>query len=104
MITAATWSLAAITVAFVAPHETAVSRTFLIVSSVAVLAPMVLALFWAVSQYQDVPALSIPAMAEIHGTLNAFGFVACGLIGWRLRMSSRVDAPVSIHDAGAERT
>lgn len=87
MITIATWSLAAITVAFVVPNEPAIIRTFLIVSSVAVLAPMVLALFWAAAQYSDVPALSIPAMAEIHGTLNAFGFVTCGLIGWRLRRS-----------------
>ncbi len=102
MITLATWSLAAITVAFVVPRETAISRAFLIVSSVAVLAPMVLALFWASSQYYDLPALSIPAMAAIHGTLNAFGFVTCGLIGWRLRMSARDDAPFSIHDANAE--
>ena len=87
MITIATWSLAAITVAFVVPHEPAIIRTFLIVSSVAVLAPMVLAVFWATAQYYDVPALSIPAMAEVHGTLNAFGFVTCGLIGWRLRTS-----------------
>ena len=95
MITVATWSLAAITVAFVAPQATAISRRFLIVSSVAVLAPMVLALFWASSQYYDLPALSIPAMAEIHGTLNAFGFVTCGLIGWRLRMRAGDDAPRS---------
>ena len=75
MITGATWSVAAIAPA---------SRPLLLVSSVAVLAPMVLALFWATAQYYDVAALSIPDMARIHGTINAIGFVGCGLAGWRL--------------------
>jgi hypothetical protein len=45
---------------------------------------MVLAVFWATARYYDVAALSIPDMANIHGTMNAFGFVVCGLVGWRL--------------------
>jgi hypothetical protein len=85
MITLATWSLAAITVAAVVPGANCLSRTFFVVSSGAVVAPMVLAVFWAAAQYYDLPALSIPDMARIHGTLNAFGFVTCGLIGWRLQ-------------------
>jgi hypothetical protein len=84
MITGATWSVAAITVALVVRGANAVSRPFLVVSSVAVLAPMVLAVFWATAQYYDVAALSIPDMARVHGTINAFGFVGCGLTGWRL--------------------
>ena len=36
------------------------------------------------AQYFDVAALSIPDMARIHGTINAIGFVGCGLAGWRL--------------------
>jgi hypothetical protein len=89
MLTLVTWSLAAITVRLVVPGAEAVSRAFLVVSSLAVLAPMVLALFWATAQYSNVPALSIPDMANIHGTMNAFGFVVCGLTGWRLNSVAR---------------
>ena len=84
MITGATWSVAAITVGYVVRNAAPASRPLLLVSSVAVLAPMVLALFWATAQYYDVAALSIPDMARIHGTINAIGFVGCGLAGWRL--------------------
>lgn len=81
--------VAAITIRFVLPLAAPASRVFLVVSSLAVLAPMVLALFWATAQYFDVPALSIPDMANIHGAMNAFGFVVCGLIGWRLDSNAR---------------
>ena len=89
MLTIVTWSLAAMTARLVVPNATAVGRPFLVVSSLAVLAPMVLAVFWATARYYDVPALSIPDMANIHGTMNAFGFVICGLTGWRLNTISR---------------
>ena len=85
MISVAAWSLAAITLAFVVPPAPAAARFLLVVSSLAIVAPMVLAVFWATAQYYDVAALSIPDMARIHGTINAFGFVTCGLAGWRLR-------------------
>jgi hypothetical protein len=85
MITLATWSLAAATVAVIVPRATTtVGRALLVVSSFAVLAPMVLAVFWAAAQYYDLPSLSIADMARVHGTVNAFGFVICGLAGWRL--------------------
>lgn len=41
--------------------------------------PMALAVAWAAAQHTGGPALSIPDMARIHGSLNAFGFVGCGL-------------------------
>jgi hypothetical protein len=28
--------------------------------------------------------LNIPQMARIHGAISAFGFAACGLLGWAL--------------------
>ena len=78
-------------VVFVAAPRTPRAAYFLLfISSLSVLAPMVLAVFWAVSQYTTyVAALSIPDMARVHGTLNAFGFVTCGLVGWRLAASSQ---------------
>ncbi len=72
------------TLAFVVPSARPSARTLLGVSSLAVLAPMVLAVFWATAQYYDVPALSIAQMARVHGSLNVFGFITCGLLGWHV--------------------
>ena len=73
----ATWTLAALTLTR-APHH-----PLLVVSSLAVLAPMVLAVSWAAGQFWAVPALGIPDMARTHGVLNALGFSLCGVLGWR---------------------
>lgn len=73
----ATWTLAGVTILRAPVHP------LLVVSSVAVLAPMVLAVSWAASQFWEVPALSIPDMARTHGTLNAVGFSLLGVVGWR---------------------
>jgi hypothetical protein len=45
---------------------------------------MFLAVNWALGQHVDIPSLSIPRMAAIHGSLNALGFSSCGILGWRL--------------------
>jgi hypothetical protein len=83
LMTAFTWTVAGLTLVFVIARIPRNARVLLAISSVSVLAPMVLAIFWATSQYVDVPALSIDAMARVHGTMNAIGFVVCGLLGWR---------------------
>jgi len=44
---------------------------------------MVLAVMWAAAQHWALPALDIPAMARVHGSVNAIGFVGCGLVGYR---------------------
>jgi len=77
LLLVATWTMAAITL-IRAPHH-----PLLVASSLAVLAPMVLAVSWASAQFWDVPALGIPDMARTHGTLNALGFSLCGVLGWR---------------------
>lgn len=59
-------------------------RPLLAASACAVVAPMLLAVNWALGQHVDIPSLSIPRMAAIHGSLNALGFSACGILGWRL--------------------
>lgn len=53
-------------------------------SSGAVVAAMMLAVAWAAAQYAQIPSLSIPDMAKVHGTLNGVGFIACGLTAWLL--------------------
>jgi len=80
------WIVALLTLAVVVPQTAgAGARALLGVSAVAVAAPMVLAVFWAAGQHYDAPALDVPAMARIHGTLNAFGFSLGGLLGWLMR-------------------
>jgi hypothetical protein len=66
-------------------------RPLLAASACAVVAPMLLAVDWALGQHVDIPSLSIPRMAAIHGSLNALGFSACGILGWRL-MEARAGA------------
>ncbi len=59
-------------------------RPLLAASACAVVAPMLLAVDWALGQHVDIPSLSIPRMAATHGSLNALGFSCCGILGWRL--------------------
>ena len=77
LLAIATWTLAGLTILRAPRHP------LLVVSSLAVLAPMALAVSWAAAQFWEVPALSIPDMARTHGTLNAVGFSLCGIVGWR---------------------
>ncbi len=62
----------------------AIRTGLLVVSGLAVWAPMVLAVAWAAGQHWDIPVLSIPDMARTHGVANAFAFCLCGLLARRL--------------------
>lgn len=73
----AAWTLAGVTLVR-GPRQ-----PLLVASSLALLAPMVLAVSWAAAQFWEVPALGIPDMARTHGILNAVGFGLCGVLGWR---------------------
>jgi hypothetical protein len=55
-------------------------RALLGISGVAVIAPMVLAVSWALAQHADVPALSINDMIRTHGAGNSLGFIGAGLL------------------------
>lgn len=74
-------------------------RLLLLVSGLAVWAPMGLAVTWAAGQHWDVPALSIPAMLRWHGAPNAVLFVLCGLLALRVSGAGPCDVR-----AGARRT
>ncbi len=73
------------------------ARLLLTVAALAVVAPMLLAVHWAIAANVGWPALSIPWMARTHGALNAFGFSFLGLAGWRLlgRLPPEPPGPVS---------
>lgn len=103
LMTAFTWTIAALTMLFVVRASSGSARALLVVSSLAVLAPMVLAVMWATSQYYDVRALTIPQMARVHGTINALGFVGCGIAGWRLRYADLRSSTTRVQRSGSER-
>jgi hypothetical protein len=86
LLSVGVWIVAALTLAAVVPLTgDAGAKVLLGASALSVGAPMVLAVFWAAGQHYDVPALDVPAMARIHGSLNAFGFSLAGLLGWVVR-------------------
>jgi hypothetical protein len=84
LLTIGVYLLAALTLFSVAPQvEPAGAQILLAVSAISVVVPMVLAIFWAIAQHVEAPALSIPDMALVHGTTNALGWSLCGLLGWQ---------------------
>ena len=62
-------------------------RRLLLISSASIAAAMLVALFYAVGELTHRPWLGITRMVEVHGLLNALGFVFCGLCA-HLRASS----------------
>lgn len=84
VLTAGLFALAVLTLRLVVPAvRDRAAKALLAVSSLAVFVPMLLAVQWAVGANYGTPALSIPAMAQTHGVLNALGFTLCGFLGWR---------------------
>jgi hypothetical protein len=59
------------------------AATMLTASSVAILVPMLLAVWWAIAMTAALPAPSVPIMARTHGLTNAIGFAFLGVLGWR---------------------
>ena len=70
-------------------EQTANGATLLLISSASIVAAMGLAAVYAVGEFTELSWLSILAMIQTHGVLNAFGFAFCGLlarvIDWRRR-------------------
>ena len=60
-------------------------RGLLLISSLAGLAAMPLGAAYGVREFLPFDWLTIPWMATVHGTLNSFGFVLCGLVGWTIQ-------------------
>lgn len=60
------------------------AKTLLVVSSLAVVAGMVLAAVYEHGFYTGRTWISIPRMAQTHGILNGIGFSLLGLLAWTL--------------------
>ncbi|WP_227134680.1 YndJ family protein [Halorubellus salinus] len=70
----------------VVPTRPRRQAVLLAVSALALPGSMVLALGYGLAAYTGSSPLGLPIgqMVAIHGSLNAFGFAVCGLVGWRL--------------------
>ena len=70
------------------------SRVLLVISDLSIGTAMTLAIIYAWGLARGYPTLTIPEMIFWHGTLNAFGFGLCGLVGWTIAGTrSQVPAP-----------
>jgi hypothetical protein len=60
-------------------------QVLLAVSALSLAVAMVFAGGYAIGRFVSAPVVGIPRMVQIHGWLNALGFVLCGLLAWTLR-------------------
>ncbi|HET7486891.1 MAG TPA: YndJ family transporter [Acidimicrobiales bacterium] len=84
LMTLGVWCTASLELAEATRPARPLVRAGLLVSGLAVWAPMVLAVAWAAGQHWAIPVLSIHDMARTHGLANALAFVLCGLVARRL--------------------
>jgi hypothetical protein len=62
------------------------ARALLGVAAMSLVGGMILVGVYTVGEFTGRYWLLIPAMARFHGTVNALGFVLCGLLGWTLAL------------------
>jgi len=75
--------VAAIVSLTVLPLLTApLARTLLAVAALSMVAAITPALLYGIGEFTGQSFITIPRMVQLHGLTNAFGFVACGLVGW----------------------
>jgi hypothetical protein len=60
------------------------STALLVVSGGSLVFALVLAVQFAIGQWNDEYTLSVSRMLELHGTIGGLGFVVGGLLGWTL--------------------
>jgi hypothetical protein len=82
--------LAALTLGIAVPATAdRFAQTLLVVSAASLVVTMLFAAAYAVGQFLATPIVGIPRMVQVHGWLNALGFVMCGLLAWTLSSKNR---------------
>lgn len=71
-----------------------IARTLLAVAALAMVAAITPALLYGLGEFVGQSWITIPRMVQIHGLTNAFGFVACGLVGWLVAERAAAVQPV----------
>lgn len=92
LVTVGVWLTAGLQLRTARRSGSAAATLLLVISGLAVWAPMVLAVAWAAGQHWAIPVLSIPDMARTHGLANALAFVMCGLAGRTVEAAARSTA------------
>ncbi|HVS52725.1 MAG TPA: YndJ family transporter [Opitutaceae bacterium] len=78
------------------------ARVLLGIAGASLAGGMILAACYALrSIVAPIPALGIPQMRMIHGTINALGFGLCGTLGWRAFLAQTEPAAKKNVSAGA---
>lgn len=69
------------------------SRVLLVVADLSLGTAMTLAIIFAWGVWRGYPTQTVPEMIVWHGTLNAFGFGLCALVGWMLAVGRSIGVP-----------
>ncbi|MGW7315488.1 YndJ family protein [Streptomyces sp. NPDC054854] len=84
VLTAGMWAVALVTWSDLRPAaRDRTTGVLLAVSSVVLVATMLLALWWAVGEATGIAHPTLTWMAATHGLGNALGFALCSLLAWR---------------------
>lgn len=68
--------------AIVPAMKSRIAQLLLIISANSVIVTMTFACLYAMGRYEGITTVTIPLMAQAHGSSNAVGFVLCGLLAW----------------------
>ena len=74
--------LAQAVLAWQARTQSAMTRALLFISGASLTAGMLLAILYALRPWVPLPSLHLPRMWAWHGSIQAFGFALCGMMGW----------------------
>lgn len=69
------------------------ARWLLTIAACAMVAAIIPAFLYGAGELLGYSFITIPRMVQIHGFTNAFGFIACGFIGWLVAGSGLTDQP-----------
>lgn len=58
------------------------AQLFLTIAAASIAFSMALAAVWAIGEYPLQQFVNLDQMERFHGTVNAFGFTLCGMLGW----------------------
>jgi hypothetical protein len=85
VLAAGTATVALLALAAVLRRVGAATRALLAVSSAAAVAAMTLAFLYAAGNPLGISEIALEDMVRWHGSLNAIGYVLCGLLAWNVR-------------------
>ncbi len=75
--------LASVWIIYILPRiSSTAARGLLTIAACAMVVAILPALLYGAGELWGRSFITIPRMVQIHGLTNAFGFVACGLMGW----------------------